>query len=350
MNLAPVAAAAVAAWQPLPAVPDLGYSAVDGVRVGHLAVFVAGATYDATTVQALAYDLRTRRWRRLPRAPLRWRSGQTTLAAGGRVIVWGGASNTGRLRGGAVYDTGARRWRRMPRAPVEGFERQAVWTGREMIVPAGAAYDPARNRWRAVAPAPFRARAAVWTGRRVLILGAREAAAYDPGTDRWRALAPPPIRAMDTPRAAWTGARMLVFNGARGATYDPGRDRWRLMGRPPLAHRHDFTAVWDGTRLLIWGGVRNDCGDCFLADGAAFRPRRHRWHRLPAAPLAARDRHAAVPLRRGGMVVWAGCCRGTRQLADGAVLRLSTRERPAATAGPRRRAVRARCRAARARR
>ena len=325
-------AVALAVWHPLPPVPDRGYSSVEGVRVGRLALFVAGATYDATRVKARAYDLRADRWRRLPRAPLRWRSGQVTLAAGGRVIVWGGASDRRRLRDGAVLADG--RWRRMARAPVYGFDRAAVWTGREMIVPAratthpaaasrrrtyGAAYDPVADRWRLIRPAPFRVRAAVWTGRRVLVLGARVAAAYDAERDRWRALAPPPIRAMDTPRAAWTGSRMLAFNGARGAIYDPRRDRWHLMGRPPLAHRHDFTAVWDGRRLLIWGGVRNDCGDCFLADGAAFDPATRRWRRLPQAPLAPRDRHAAVPLR-GGMVVWAGCCRGARQLADGAIL------------------------------
>jgi hypothetical protein len=337
--------AALAAWHPLPAVPDRGYSSVDGVRAGRLAVFVAGATYDATRVRTLAYDLRTGRWRGLPRVPLRWRAEQVTLAAGRRVIVWGGASNTGRLRTGAVLADG--RWRRMARAPIDGFDRTAVWTGREMIVPAraavrasaergrrtgaaygasgergrraGAAYDLAADRWRTIRRAPFRARAAVWTGRRVLILGAREAAAYDPARNRWRALAPPPIRAMDTPRTLWTGSRMLVFNGARGAAYDPRRDRWRLMGRPPLAHRHDFTAVWDGRRMLVWGGVRNDCGDCYLADGAAFAPAGHRWRRLPPAPLAPRDRHAAVPIR-GGMIVWAGCCRGTRQFGDGAVL------------------------------
>jgi hypothetical protein len=301
-------AAALAAWQPLPAVPTLGYSSVEGVRAGPLAVFVAGATYDATRVRALAYDVRADRWRRLPRVPLHWRAEQVTLAAGDRVIVWGGASDAGRLRDGAILAGG--HWRPIARAPIDGFDRAAVWSGREMIVPAGAAYDPASNRWRRIRPAPFRARAAVWTGRRVLVLGARVAAAYDPQRDRWRALAPPPIRAMDTPRAVWTGSRMLVFNGARGAAYDPRRDRWRLMGRPPLVHRNGFTAVWDGRELLVWGGVRNDCGDCFLGDGAAFAPRGHRWRRLPRSPLSPRDRHAAVPVRNG-MVVWAG---------DGAIL------------------------------
>jgi hypothetical protein len=304
-----VFAAALAAWQPLPAVPDLGYSELDGVRAGALAVFIAGATHDATRVKALAYDVRRARWRRIAQPPLRWRAGQATVAAGKRVIVWGGASNRGRLRDGAVLAGG--RWRRIARAPILGFDRQAVWTGREMIVPAGAAYDPAGDRWRRIRPAPFRARAAVWTGRRVLVMGARLAASYRPSTDRWRLTTPPPIRALDSPRAVWTGARMLVYTGARAAAYDPRRDRWRLLGRPPLVHRRNFTAVWDGTRLLIWGGVRPDCGDCFLADGAALRPA-HGWSRLPAAPLAPRDRHAAVALRGGGMVVW-----GPR---DGAVL------------------------------
>jgi hypothetical protein len=324
--------AALAAWQPLPAVPDAGYSSVEGVRVGRLAVFVAGATYATTRVKALAYDLRADRWRRLPQAPLRWRSGQVTLAAGGRVIVWGGASDRGQLRGGAVLADG--RWRRMARAPIDGADRVAVWTGREMVVPAraaygvgakrlrpaGAAYDPVTNRWRRIRPAPMRARAAVWAGRRVFVLGAREAAAYDPERDRWRALAPPPIHASDTPRAVWTGHRILVYTGSRGASYNPRTNRWRFLGRPPFtAHRSNFTAVWDGRDMLIWGGVRRDCGDCFLADGAAFNPARHRWRLLPKAPLRPRDRHAAVPLR-GGMVVWAGCCRGARQFADGAIL------------------------------
>ena len=98
---------------------------------------VPGASYSATRVRALAYDTRADRWRRLPRAPLRWRAGQVTLAAGDRVIVWGGASDRGLLRGGAVLADGD--WRRMSRAPIRGFDRAAVWTGREMIVPAGAA-------------------------------------------------------------------------------------------------------------------------------------------------------------------------------------------------------------------
>jgi hypothetical protein len=317
-------AAALAAWQPLPAVPYRGYSSVDGVRVGGLAVFVAGAAYDTTRVRALAYDVRANEWRPPRRAPLRWRAEYAVVAAGEDVIVWGGASNTGRLRDGAVF--AGDRWRRIAKAPLHGFKRTAVWSGSEMIVPAGAAYNPATDRWRRIRPAPFRARAAVWTGADVLVVGARVAAAYDVRRDRWRLLAPMPVRSLDSPRAIWTGRRVLVYTGARAASYDPRTDRWRLLGRPPFrAHRSNFTAVWDGRRLLIWGGVRHDCGDCFLADGASYTPATRRWRLLPKAPLRPRDRHAAVPLPRGGMVVWAGCCRKARQLGDGAVLRLSTR-------------------------
>jgi hypothetical protein len=337
-----VFAAALAAWQPLPAVPDAGYSSVDGVRAGRFAVFVAGATYDTTRVRALAYDLRADRWRRLPRAPLRWRSVQVTLAAGRRVIVWGGASDRGRLRSGAILEDG--RWHRMAGAPIHGFKRAAVWTGREMIVPAGAAYDPRANRWRRIRRAPFAVRAAVWTGRRVLAVGDGDAAAYYPARDRWRTLAPAPI---PSPRAVWTGWELLVVGGDRLDAYDPARNRWRRLPGPPLSDRDEFTAVWNGRELLIWGGVRVDCGDCFLADGAAFDPTTNRWRRLPAAPLRPRDRHAAVPIR-GGMVVWAGCCRGARQLADGAIL--SSRSRPRASRGRPPRAAPAPARRARAHR
>ena len=313
-TLLPVAAV-LAAWQPLPAIPEKGYSAVEGVRAGPLAVFVAGAAYDTTTVKARAIDVRTGAWRRLPAVSLHWRAGQGVVAAGRRVIVWGGASNKGRHVDGALLDGNA--WRRIARAPLKST-RAAVWSGREVLVPAGAAYDPETDRWRRIARAPFVARAGVWTGTRTLIVAGGEAAAYDPRRDRWTRLAPPPSRARDGSRAVWTGARMLVYNGARAAAYDPRRDRWRLLGRVPLVHRYGFTAVWDGARLLIWGGVRVDCGDCFLADGVAYSPRRHRWRRLPRSPLAPRDRHAAVPIR-GGMVVWAGW--GRRPYADGAILR-----------------------------
>ena len=297
--------------------PPAGYSSVEGVQVGQLTVFVAGATHDAKRVKTLAYDLRSGRWHRLPRTPLRWRAGQVTLAAGDRVIVWGGASNTGQLRDGAVLEAG--HWRRMARAPVAGFDRAAVWTGRQMIVPTGAAYDLETNRWRAIAPAPFRARAAVWTGRRVLILGARVAAAYDPRRDRWRTLTPPPIRAMGTPRAVSTGSRMIssTARAARRTTRGATTGTCSARHRSPTATASPPS--WDGRRMLVWGGVRNEFGDCFLADGAAFAPARHRWRRLPPSPLAPRNRHAAVPLR-GGMVVWPAAV-AARPLADGAIFR-----------------------------
>jgi hypothetical protein len=311
VHLLPVAA--VLAWTPLPALPPHGYGAVEGVRAGPLAVFVAGSAYDATTVKARAVDVRTGRWRRLPPVPLHWRANQGVVAAGRRVIVWGGDSNRGPEHGGAMLADG--RWRRIARPPLRST-RAPVWTSREVLLPAGAAYDPARDRWRRTAPAPFVARVAVWTGTRMLVAaGLGEAAAYDPRRDRWTRVARPPYRARDVSRAVWTGARMLVFNGRWAAAYNPARDRWRLLGRAPLTDRDNFTAVWDGARLLVWGGWRNGRP---LGDGAALDPRRHRWRRLPRAPLAPRDRHAAVPIR-GGMVVWAGWGHG--DLADGAILR-----------------------------
>jgi hypothetical protein len=308
VNLVPLAL--LAAWQPLPAVPDRGFSAVEGVRAGPLAVFVAGAAYDTTRVKARAVDVRTGTWRRVPAVPLHWRSGQAVVAAGRRVIVWGGSSNRGTHRDGAMLARG--RWRRIARAPVRST-RGPVWDGREVLVPAGAAYDPAADCWRRIARSPLVARASVWTGRRMLVVSGGDAAAYDALRDRWTRLAQPPHRAWDASRAFWTGSRMLVFNGRWAAAYNPRRDRWRLLGRAPLADRSNFTAVWDGTRLFVWGGERRGR---FLADGAAYG--RDGWRRLPRSPLAPRDRHAAVPIR-GGMIVWAGW--GRRDYANGAILR-----------------------------
>jgi hypothetical protein len=71
-------------------------------------------------------------------------------------------------------------------------------------------------------------------------------------------------------------------------------------------------ATWTGEELLVWGGP---------IGGAALDPRTGRWRPLPAAPLAPRDRHVAVGLGGGRAFVWGGCCKGSRQLADGAVYR-----------------------------
>jgi hypothetical protein len=335
--------------------PANGLSDLDAVRVRDEIVVVGGADYDQTELKALVLDLDSGRWTRAARSGLPWRAGQSVVRAGREVIVWGGtpASNA------AAYDVARDSWRRIPRGPLGGRARHtAVWTGTEMIVwggwgggrvrPDGAAYDPASGRWRRIAPAPLSARldhAAVWTGTEMVVWGGSrpaggeratvlsDGAAYDPARDRWRPLAPAPLRSAPAAvlevgievdiDAMWTGARMIVWNGIGGALYEPGRDRWRKFPPPPPRLRHwkpTDSAVWSGREAIVFGGTaRGDSSD-FIATGAAYDPARRRWRALPPAPLAGRDRHAAV-WTGDAMLVWGGCCRGTRHHRDGALYR-----------------------------
>lgn len=340
-----------AQWHRLPVAPAArgeGLSELQATRLGSRVIIVAGASFDATKVRALSFDLRLGRWRRLPPAPLRWRSAATSVGWKGRIIIWGGTSNRGALDDGAILDARSRSWSRLPRSPLRARSgHSAVWTGDQMIVwggrarrgtsfSDGASYDPSTGRWRRLARSPLTGRsqhAAVWNGSKMIIWGGEvdstrkgerqpnsraEGAVYDHRRGEWRPIALAPIAWHKGARAVWTEQSMLVWTGTAGAIYKPKLDRWRRIAAAPLAPRDGFTAVWDGRRLLLWGGERRDCGDCFLADGAAYRPTTDRWRRLPDGPLAGRSRHAAAATPTG-MIVWGGCCRRTMWSSDGAI-------------------------------
>jgi hypothetical protein len=332
--------------------PANGLSGLDAVRLGGKVVVVGGADYDQTEVKALVLDLRTGRWSRAAPSGLPWRGGHSAVAAGGNLIVWGGGRASA-----AAYDPARDRWRRIPPGPLAGRTRHAaVWTGRQMVVwggygdgrtrADGAAYEPGARRWRGIAPAPLAARvdhAAVWTGREMIVWGGArpmpdgrsrvlsDGAAYDPKRDAWRMIAPAPLASAPTPvlgqgvevglDAVWTGARMLVWNGLAGAAYAPGADRWTPLRPPPPPLRHwkpTDSAVWSGRRLLVFGGTARRNWGSFIAGAAAYDPARRRWTRLPPAPIAGRDRHAALWTGRA-MLVFGGCCRGSRHHPDGAL-------------------------------
>jgi len=344
--------AAQGRWRRLPepnAARGQGFSAVEGVRVGRRAIFVAGASYRAKRVTGLSFDLRSRRWRRLATSPLRWRAGQTVVAAGSEAIVWGGAAVTAEPADGARFDPVKRSWNRVAPSPLRPrTAHTAVWTGKRMLVWGGtsgrealvdgAAYDPPHDSWRPIAKAPLHPRGlhvAIWTGRQMIVWGgdvsgrssgeqgryASDGAAYQPATDRWTRIARAPIRSTGSSRAVWTGNSMIVWTGTEGALYKPATNRWRRIPPPPLSARAEQTAVWSGSEMLVWGGTRRPCGDCFRADGAAYDPSTNRWRLLPRSTLAGRDRHAAIAIK-DGMLVWGGCCAGTtRHFADGAVYR-----------------------------
>jgi Kelch motif protein len=333
--------------------PANGLSGLDAVRVGRKVVVVGGADYDQTEVKAIVLDLESGRWSRAGRSRLPWRAGHSVVAADGHVIVWGGAPG----RGAAAYDASRDDWRAVPPGPLAGrLRHSAVWTGDEMIVwggwhgrgprASGVAYDPRTRSWRRIAAAPLSARldhAAVWTGDEMIVWGGSgplrrgrarvlaDGAAYDPEAGTWRRLSPAPLRsaptrtlerslevALDT---AWTGTRMLVWNGLAGAAYDPRSDRWTSLPPPPPGLRYwkpTDSAVWTGRRLIVFGGTASDNHAEFVADGAAYDPVRARWSTLPRAPILGRDRHAAVWTGEA-MLVWGGCCRGTRHHRDGAL-------------------------------
>jgi N-acetylneuraminic acid mutarotase len=361
-----------------------GLSNLAAVRVGDRVVVVAGGSYRrAGRVEALVYDVRRRDhavspparggWSWAPSAPLNApRGGMSVVAGRGEAIAWGGATNAvpaldGR---GARYDPLRGHWRRVAPAPIapRAFH-SAVWTGSRMIVwggtssaymprrtrrllADGAAYDPRRDRWRAIPAGPLRPRSghlAVWTGSRMIVWGgevagrnrsagplARDGAAYDPVRRTWERIAAAPVRWMPNSQAFWIGDLMVIWTGRTVMTYRPATDRWEpnrwiRWPRSPLSNRMGSVAAWTGEELLVWGGPQGPCGDCAPkersgrprtpTDGAAFDPLTGSWRLLPPSPLTARDRHVAVGLGGGRAFVWGGCCRGSRQLADGALYR-----------------------------
>jgi hypothetical protein len=287
--------------------PANGLSGLDAVRVGGKVVVVGGADYDQTEVKALVLDLWSGRWSRAARSGLPCRAGHSVVAANGEVIVWGGGPGTG----AAAYDVSLDSWRRIPPGPLAGRTRHsAVWTGDEMVVWGGS--GPVRR------------------GRtRVLSDGA----AYNPDSDTWRRISPAPLHSAPARTlhqtteveldAVWTGSRMFVWNGFAGGTYAPRSDRWRPLPPPPPRLRYrkpSDSAVWTGRRLIVFGGTAPDNHARFIADAAAYDPARARWTMLPPAPIAGRDRHAAV-WTGTKMLVFGGCCRGSRHHRDGALYR-----------------------------
>jgi hypothetical protein len=318
---------------------------------GREVLVFAGSDSQAEEVNGARYDPRTGRWRAIDRGGLEWRGGEAAVWAGSALIVWGGDSGIRITRDGGIYDPATDNWRRIAKAPLplQGV-LEAVWTGREMVVLTAdgkwAAYSPQQDAWRLLPSFPLQGRlrpALVWTGTEVLVWGGCAAtvpqcddqasgadelddgAAYNPATDRWRPISRSPLAPRDRPEAVWTGQEMLVWGGvvppgqggSYGAAYDPASDTWRPLADGPLSARSNHTAVWTGRRMLAWGGELAGHGDQFLADGAAYDPATDAWNPLPAAPLAARDRHVAV-WTGTEMVIWGGCCDGDAPMGSGA--------------------------------
>lgn len=254
-----------------------------------------GPVRDATAAQLARGHARP-----LPANAAAGRTGAVVAWAGGELVVWGGWTRDRLLHAdGAAYDPRTGRWRPVPPAPqAQAFtvtdDRAAVWTGRELLL------------WGGDTPAAgARADGALRPGN---------ALAYDPAAGSWRRLQPPPgLPPGRTRPAGWTGQELLVVDaaaaeqqatrgGLRGAAYDPLADRWRQLAPSPRLSGGELlerTVLWAGTRLLVWsfldwpGSAATAAGEPDEVDLWAYDPAADSWTVLPSPsprtrPLLAR--------------------------------------------------------------
>jgi hypothetical protein len=263
-------------------------------------------------------------WRLLPRAPLTFDAGQTSVWTGTELIVSGltGAGADGNLldstEAALAYNPAARSWRRLAAPPRTDTycRRDAVWTGREMLVWGCSllAYDPAADHWRRLPEPPSGAGIVVWTGREMLGWGGgccgdatARGEAFDPGTETWRTIADSPLAPEQQPLGVWTGRELVLFVSgisavdgkplppelARAAAYEPATDAWRRIAPLPESGV-GATAVWSGREILVVGG--RDRNGALARAGLAYNPTTADWRRFPAME----------PGRIGAVTAWTG--------------------------------------------
>lgn len=232
-----------------------------------------------------------------------------------------------------------REWRPMAASPLRGRSDVAsVWTGREVIVVGGqrqdvagpgdrvdatrsggngevpltvtrfddgAAYDPAADRWRPIARAPATPVGdAMWTGRVVLVRGARSVQraersdalvlSYDPSSDRWTSFpAPPGTNDPFAVVAAWTGTELVVWGRPgyqeQAITYafDPATGAWRELPPGPLPGYFSPAAIWTGREVLVLSDVPSVSGPLPLRtmQAATLDPATGEWRTRAPVPL-----------------------------------------------------------------
>ena len=123
-------------------------------------------------------------------------------------------------------------WHLLPEAPSAiAAGRTSVWTGTEMIisgtnpgadgtfirsVEVAEAYNPATREWRKLASPPktesFCHRDAVWTGKEMLVWGC-DFVAFNPKANEWRRL---PVPLTREGIVVWTGRELIVWGGVIG--------------------------------------------------------------------------------------------------------------------------------------
>lgn len=252
------------------------------------------------TNDGAVYNPGTRTWRLLPPAPLPASGDPQALLVDGQVVVLSGPAPSGNgYSGMAAYDPTHNTWRRL--APVPPPPRGAVFsvavtsTGSSIVAleawydsavvdyeeSYGLAiyrYDTATNHWSVLnthgnGPG-FGVGQALWTGRELIVPSVSgcppfascpptpyvSGAVLDIATSRWSRM-PPVELGGGSMTSIWTGAALLelntgaVFSGVvpgAGVVWDPDSDEWTTLPTAPYAG-NDTAAVWTGSRLLVWG-------------------------------------------------------------------------------------------------
>lgn len=276
-------------------------------------------------------------WRRLPTAPIQPRSPVVGVWTGTKLLVFGRAQPTPpwSVDVAAAYSPAAGTWR--PLTPLHGrkgnFEGRywAVWTGKRMLVLGPfdfQAFDPLTNHWRQPAGASGGGAGGlvVWSGHEMIDWGggccgdaSSGGSAYNPTTNAWRKLTPSPLAPSQQPIGAWTGRELIIFVSgldpdgkpypaalARAAAYNPATDTWRRISPLP-APRSGANAVWDGREVLVVGGAGAPEGakpPGLASIGFAYDPATNGWRQLP--PMGSGRRQAAMVWTGRRLLVWGG--------------------------------------------
>ena len=262
-----------------------------------------------------------RNWRAIADAPEPITAGGTTVWTGSEMIVTGvnpGSDGTfiESTEVAEAYNPRTDAWRLLPAPPrtANYCRRDAVWTGKEMIVwgCGVTAYDPATDQWQRLPDAPTGHGIAAWTGRELIGWGggccgdvSDDGSAYDPATNTWRKLAAAPVSGQQSPVGAWTGRELVIFNGRSpggtrvgGAAYNPRTDSWRRIPPQPSV-RPGSIAIYDGNEIHVLGA---------RADAVfSFNPANNDWRQLPRTELGT----------EGLVAAWTG----NRLIAAGATTR-----------------------------
>ncbi|MBO0870501.1 MAG: hypothetical protein J2P15_18245 [Micromonosporaceae bacterium] len=239
-------------WRRLPPAPLPARVGAHAVWTGR-EVLVLGGTFaipGPTTSPAggfpessdgAAYDPATNRWRSLPSLPIRpgyelYRL--DAFAAGDAVYALATSRHMGQRGSAGVIQFAQDVWRCTdscaqwlpePSNVRLAGSRGPLWTGQEIVVPAGSAFLGV--------PVPAPVGTHGWRMR--------------PGAGGWREMAHGPID--DSPHVSvWTGGALVgVDTQGRAAAWDPVADRWTRLPDAPRRVDNGATIVWTGSQILI---------------------------------------------------------------------------------------------------